>query len=82
MHKRIAERIKNIVDESPYTHFRCEIIPSENNSDGFWKCKIHFDRSDDAQSEALIKAIPLIGLIYGEYLTVNDYDYTTYIEIS
>ena len=72
MHKEIALIFKRIVDRSPYTHFRCELIPSENGSNGFWGCKIHFDRRGDAHSEALVEALPLIGCVYGEGLFIED----------
>lgn len=71
MDKKIAKIIKKIVDESPYDHFTCEVIPNEE-SDGFWKTKISFSRRDDAHSESLVRLLKNLGRVYGEDVFVED----------
>ncbi len=77
MHKKIALIINKICDESPYNHFKCEVIPNmdgEGNiiNGGFWKCKIYFESRDDAHSAALVASLRNIGMIYGEGLSIQD----------
>ncbi len=70
MHKNIALLIKKMVDESPYDHFRCEVVPKQTG--GFWECIIRFTHRDDAHSTALVKSLEHIGQVYGETLFVED----------
>ena len=70
MHKKIALLIKKIVDESPYSHFRCKVIPQKTG--GFWKCIITFDSRADAHSAALVESLHYIGIVYGESLYIRD----------
>ena len=70
MHKNIARIIYRIIIESPYNDIKCDIIPG--NSMGFWKVIIYFDTLDNAHSEALVKILDYIGMIYGETLSITD----------
>lgn len=70
MHKRIALLIKKMVDESPYDHFTCDVVPQETG--GFWKVYLNFDKRDDAHSASLVKSLHYIGMVYGEGLGIRD----------
>jgi len=72
MHKNIAKIIQKIVNESPYNNilFTCEVFEKPTN--GFWEVNINFIDRDNAHSEALIKSLRYIGLIYGEALGIDD----------
>lgn len=71
MHKKIAILIKRIVDECPYQHIMCDIIPNPK-SDGFWKCCIKFSSRKDAHSESLVRLLQPLGMVYGEGLGISD----------
>jgi len=67
MHKKIAKIIWKMVNESPYkSNMKCTIVPDRDGAEGFWSVQIEFKRMDDAHTNALLEAIPLIGLVYGE----------------
>lgn len=77
MHKKIALLIKRMVDDSPYTHFDCDVIPNIDadgniKSDGFWKVMILFESRNDAHSESLVRSLHYIGMVYGEGLGIED----------
>lgn len=72
MHKRIALLIKRMVDGSPYCNqlFYCDVHPKKTG--GFWSVTLHFIARDNAHSEALIKSLHYIGMVYGEGLSIED----------
>lgn len=70
MHKKIAQIIKQIVDESPYDDFECDIVPSTTGSEGFWKVYIIFKKRNTANTESLLALLPHIGRVYGEGIDI------------
>lgn len=72
MHKRVAQLIKRMVDESPYCNhlFTCDIHPKKTS--GFWAVTLHFTGRDNAHSEALVQSLHNIGMVYGEGLDIVD----------
>ena len=70
MNKKIALIIEKIVTQSPYNFFHCEVI--ENDTQGFWKCVLKFENRDNAHSEALVRSLHYIGLVFGESLNIQD----------
>ena len=70
MHKKIALLIEKMINESPYNHFHCDVVPNETG--GFWKIYINFDKRDDAHSAALFESLHHIGMVYGEGLGIED----------
>jgi len=72
MHRRIAQMIERIVEDSPYTDISCRVDPQRG--DGFWSCTITFKNRETAHGMALVKLLTPLGLIYGETLSIDDCD--------
>ena len=72
MHKKTALLINKMINESPYNHFSCDVVPNPGGSDGFWKCYIKFDSRDDTHSNSLVESLEHIGMVYGEELCIED----------
>lgn len=70
MHKNIALLIEKIVTESPYKDFEAVILPQKGN--GFWGINLRIKERGLAHTEALVKSLRLIGLVYGEGLAITD----------
>lgn len=72
MHKKIALLIEKIIEDSPYDHFTCKVIPNPSGGDGFWEAEISFSMRNDAHAESLVRILKPLGMIFGEGLYVED----------
>lgn len=59
---------------------KCRLRSSPTN--GFWGLTIRFTERDNAHAEALVRALPLIGTIYGEGLCINESEDKMIYEVS
>ncbi len=77
MHKKIALLIEKIVDESPYTHITCEVLP--NKTGGFWEVILKFEERNDIHSNAMVRLLEHLGWVYGEDLNIEDKGKKVYV---